>query len=136
MSEEFDYFEHDGAIFRRAKALGLRGVQEVRGANGWKPYDGDSMAPATFGSRITEEQAIAGIGDAEPTESAGEFDYFEHEGSFFRSPKRLGTMSVTHIREGNKWSPYKGDRLAPVHFGSRVTEEEATRGMPPGASQE
>jgi len=65
-----------------------------------------------------------------------EFEYFEHEGAFFRRPKNLGTMSITHIRAGDRWEPYKGDRLAPAHFGSVVTEEEATRGMPPGASQE
>jgi hypothetical protein len=136
MAGEYDYFEHDGAYFRRKKALGLMGVHEVRGANGWKPYAGDSMAPPTFGSRITEEEAMAGMTESKPTELANEFDYFEHDGSYFRSPKKLGTMSVTHIRAGDRWEPYKGDRLAPAHFGSRVTEEEATRGMPPGASQE
>jgi hypothetical protein len=60
---------------------------------------------------------------------AGEFEYFEHEGAFFRRPKNLGTMSVTHVRAGNKWEPYKGDRLAPAHFGSEVTEEAAMAGM-------
>jgi len=45
-------------------------------------------------------------------------------------------MSITDVRAGDRWKPYKGDRLAPVHFGSRVSEEEATRGMEPGASHE
>jgi hypothetical protein len=67
---------------------------------------------------------------------AREFDYFEKDGTYFRRPKSLGTMSVTHVRAGDKWEPYKGDRLARAHFGSEVTEEEATRGMPPGASKE
>jgi len=67
---------------------------------------------------------------------AGEFDYFEHEGAYFRRPKGLGTMSVTHVRAGDKWEPYGGDRLAPAHFGSEVTEKEATRGMPPGAPKD
>ena len=132
----YDYFEHEGAFFRREKALGLMGVQEIRGAKGWKPYEGDSMAPSMFGSRISKEKATRGMTKAEPTKSAGGFDYFEHDGSFFRAPKNLGTMSVTHIRAGDRWEPYKGDRLAPAHFGSVVSEEKATRGMTPGASQE
>lgn len=135
MADDFDYFEKDGAYFRRRKSLGLMGVHEVRAGNSWKPYHGNSMAPPTFGSRVSEEEATAGMASAAPTVSAGAFDYFEHDGSFFRAPKNLGTMSVTHIRAGDRWEPYEGDRLAPAHFGSRVTEERATRGMPPGVSQ-
>jgi len=67
---------------------------------------------------------------------ASEFEYFERDGAYFRRPKGLGTMSITDVRAGDRWKPYKGDRLAPVHFGSRVSEEEATRGMEPGASHE
>jgi hypothetical protein len=59
---------------------------------------------------------------------AGEFEYFSHEGSVFRKPKTW-TMSVTHIRNGDSWEPYKGDKLAPVHFDDEVSQEVAERGM-------
>jgi hypothetical protein len=46
----------------------------------------------------------------------------------FRKPKTW-TMSVTHIRNGDSWEPYKGDKLAPVHFDDEVSQEVAERGM-------
>ncbi|UKJ74239.1 hypothetical protein [Azospirillum brasilense] len=49
----------------------------------------------------------------------GDWDYFEHEGVLFRRPAgRPG--GVTHIRDGNGWASYKGDRTAPVMFGDRI----------------
>ena len=101
--------------------------KEVTGGEAQPAAGENEMRKAAAGDRIVLFTK-GGLG------MAGEFDYFEHEGSFFRSPKKLGTMSVTHIRAGNKWEPYKGDRLAPAHFGSVVTEEKAMAGM--GEEQE
>lgn len=58
-----------------------------------------------------------------------EYDYYEKEGAYFRKRKSLRMPAVEHVRHGHNWVPYEGDNMAPVSFGNRVTEAEATAGM-------
>jgi hypothetical protein len=56
--------------------------------------------------------------------------YYEKDQAYFRKPADFGDVPfVTQVRHGNKWVPFDGDAQAPVFFGSRVSEEEATEGM-------
>ena len=42
----FDYFRHEGNIFRREKSVGTLAAYQVRRGNRWKDYEGDALAPA------------------------------------------------------------------------------------------
>jgi hypothetical protein len=57
---EYHYFEKDGAIFRKSKN-GAAGVDDVKTPDGWKPYQGDRLAPVHFGDRISEEEACGNL---------------------------------------------------------------------------
>jgi hypothetical protein len=48
----YSYYEKDGAYFRRDDTGGHLGVNDILGADGWKPYTGDRLAPVYYGDRI------------------------------------------------------------------------------------
>ncbi|MDU7524685.1 MAG: hypothetical protein E7K72_25490, partial [Roseomonas mucosa] len=48
----YDYFNHDGAIFRREGKIG--GVDDVLHGNAWKPYSGNRTDPALYGDPISD----------------------------------------------------------------------------------
>jgi hypothetical protein len=52
------------------------------------------------------------------------FDIFERDGAVFRRPHGRDVALVDHVRNGDDWIPYKGDRSAPVHFGTFMGVEE------------
>ena len=54
---KYNYFEKDGAIFRRKKSVKTMSVEDVKTPDGWKPYQGDRLAPVYFGDSISEEEA-------------------------------------------------------------------------------
>jgi hypothetical protein len=66
MADDYDYFELEGAYFRRHRGLGTRGVHDVRAGNAWAPYKGDPLRPATFGDQVSEEEATRGMDAANP----------------------------------------------------------------------
>lgn len=47
--DEFSYFEHDNAYFRRKTQPPFRGVDDVLYRGTWVPYFGDKLKPALFG---------------------------------------------------------------------------------------
>lgn len=57
------------------------------------------------------------------------YSYFEREGAYFRRDDSLGHVGVHDVRHGDQWVPFEGDGLKPVHYGDRVSAEEATAGM-------
>jgi hypothetical protein len=57
MAQEWEYFEKDGAYFRRPKGTGTMSVHQMRGRNGWVPFKG----PVFFGSCVTEAEATEGM---------------------------------------------------------------------------
>jgi hypothetical protein len=61
MGKDWEYFERDGACFRRKKSLGFIDVNEVRAGNKWKPYNGELVKPAIFGDEVSEEEATRGM---------------------------------------------------------------------------
>jgi hypothetical protein len=61
MSDVFDFFELDGALFRRDKSHGCNSVDDVLNirTGEWERYTGkDKLKPAVFGSQVTEEEAM------------------------------------------------------------------------------
>jgi hypothetical protein len=67
---------------------------------------------------------------------ANEYIYYEKDGTYFRKrAEHKNLHAVQQVRRGNKWVPFDGDAQAPVFFGSRVSEEEATEGMTDEAKQ-
>jgi hypothetical protein len=65
-----------------------------------------------------------------------DWEYFEHDGAYFRRDKTLGLIGVNEVRAGKRWMPYEGDPIKPAMFGDKVSEEEATRGMDPESDDE
>ena len=51
------YFDKDGAIFRKTKNASGIGIEDVKTPTGWKPYEGDRLAPVYYGDSISEEEA-------------------------------------------------------------------------------
>jgi hypothetical protein len=60
----YDFFEQDGAIFRRRRGYDSRCVHDVfrPKSRTWEPYAGDGLAPAVFGDPC-EDPLSAGRGD-------------------------------------------------------------------------
>lgn len=54
---------------------------------------------------------------------AGRFRLLRYDGKLFR--KKLGDLAgaVDEMQLGGRWVPFKGDRIAPMHFGDEVDEE-------------
>lgn len=52
------------------------------------------------------------------------FNIFEKDGARFRAPADRQARIVDHVQQGDKWVPYKGDRVAPAMFGDHVGVEE------------
>jgi hypothetical protein len=53
------------------------------------------------------------------------YTYYEKDNAYFRRLERPGghdAASIDDVLHGDKWVPYKGDRLAPVVFGDRVDD--------------
>jgi hypothetical protein len=50
---EFDYFDLDGAYFRRPKGF-IGGVTDVLVDGEWRPYTGNRTKPALYGDRISD----------------------------------------------------------------------------------
>lgn len=48
--------------------------------------------------------------------------YFKHDNAIFRQrPSKLkNRIGIDEVLHGNKWVPYKGDRLEPGYFGREV----------------
>lgn len=66
----FTYLEHEGAYFRRGndRAPIFRAVDDVLHGDQWKPYAGDRLAPAEYGSVVEDPLAKAASGDAPPAD--------------------------------------------------------------------
>jgi hypothetical protein len=61
MGESWDFFDHDGAKFRRpASSRRGRPVTDVLHGKEWVPYEGNTLDPALFGDRISDP-----LGDGE-----------------------------------------------------------------------
>jgi hypothetical protein len=52
-SDEWEYFDRDGAIFRRPKG-NIGRVTHVHSNGEWKEYAGDGLLPSLFGDRIND----------------------------------------------------------------------------------
>ena len=52
---KYDYFEKDGAYFRKDKDGEYIGVDEVKHPAGWVPYKGDRLAPVYEGDKLDRE---------------------------------------------------------------------------------
>jgi hypothetical protein len=50
---DFEYFDLDGARFRRPKGF-IGGVTDVLVGNEWRPYTGNRTKPALYGDRISD----------------------------------------------------------------------------------
>ena len=112
----FEYFELDGAKFRRGLDRPSRGVEDVLFGNKWEPYTGkDRIKPTLFGTRIEDPLATA-----EPGDQNGEYLYYEHEGAKFRRRPTTNYTSVDDVLFGSNWEPYTGDTLKPALFGTRI----------------
>lgn len=66
MTDDYEYFEKEGAYFRREKGRKVRAVQHVlnRRTGAWENYTGDKLAPVVFGDQVTErevQRAILGL---------------------------------------------------------------------------
>jgi hypothetical protein len=58
--ERYDYFEKEGAVFRRRLKPGARpmpAVHDIKVNGKWEPYQGDRLAPVYFGDQITAKEA-------------------------------------------------------------------------------
>lgn len=57
MNQQYAYYEHDGAYFRREADAPGRGVREVLHGANWVPYTGDDlMEPVVYGNKIEESE--------------------------------------------------------------------------------
>jgi hypothetical protein len=54
---KFEYFEKDGAVFRKPATQRHPFVREIKVEGEWRPYTGDRIAPVVFGDQITAEEA-------------------------------------------------------------------------------
>jgi hypothetical protein len=54
---EYKYYEYDNAFYRRPASVNNPVVTEVKTPLGWKPYDGDKIAPVFFGDEVSAEDA-------------------------------------------------------------------------------
>lgn len=52
-SRLFEYFENDGAYFRKRRHSGLIAVDQVWTGTAWENYKGDRQKPYCFGTQIT-----------------------------------------------------------------------------------
>ena len=50
---KYNIYEKDGAVFRGKAGAGF--VRDVWTSEGWVPYDGDRLAPVTFGDHLRQE---------------------------------------------------------------------------------
>ena len=46
--------------------------------------------------------------------------YYSHDNAIYRQRPDTASMAVDDVLHGNKFVPYKGDRVAPVMHGSKV----------------
>lgn len=58
----WEYFEKDGAYFRRPAGRGYGGVTDVLHGSQWKPYTGDRTAAYLYGDRVEPEDVPGGFG--------------------------------------------------------------------------
>lgn len=57
--------------------------------------------------------------------ASGGFRYWFYDGAFYRRPADAPGVGVRDILVGGAWKPYDSDDLiAPVHYGSEVSEDE------------
>jgi hypothetical protein len=56
--------------------------------------------------------------------SDNKYLYFEKDGAYFRKKKSSEYMGVDEVLHPTGWVPYKGDRLAPVYYGDKLTKQE------------
>lgn len=56
---------------------------------------------------------------------AGQYVYYKKDGAIFRKPASSKLPAVDEVKHGDRWVPYKGDRLAPVYFGDQISAAEA-----------
>jgi hypothetical protein len=58
----YDYFELDGALYRRRLDYGNFGpVEDIWAESQWQPYTGDRVAPTMFGMHLSPDEAQAFI---------------------------------------------------------------------------
>jgi hypothetical protein len=61
----YDYYEKDGAYFRKNKKMKHIGIDDVKHPDGWVPYKGDRLAPVYFGDKLEQADIDeAGLEDA------------------------------------------------------------------------
>lgn len=56
---------------------------------------------------------------------ADKYVYYKKDGAIFRKPADSEFPAVDEVKHGDRWVPYKGDRLAPVYFGDQISAAEA-----------
>lgn len=56
MGTKWEFFELDGAYFRKRANSGLAAVDDVFWPEGWTPYRGDPCRPFCWGSKISESE--------------------------------------------------------------------------------
>jgi hypothetical protein len=59
-------------------------------------------------------------------------DFFKKEGAYFRRRSAIMGAPVEEIWTGEQWEPYKGDRIALVNYGDKITQED----LPPLARED
>ncbi|MEY8688475.1 MAG: hypothetical protein AB9M53_01170 [Leptothrix sp. (in: b-proteobacteria)] len=65
-----------------------------------------------------------------------DFQYYEHEGAYFRRPADAPGRGVREVLHGNQWVPYEGDDLMePVVYGNRVEEGDIEMGDAPAGGE-
>jgi len=118
LSEEYEYFEHDNAKFRRRGGFG--GVDDVLHGKTWKPYKGDRTRAYLMGDRIDDPLTRA-------VTLSGQWDFFEHDNAKFRR-RRCNVGPVDDVLHGETWVPCGGNRTDPALYGNRIADPLAGAG--------
>lgn len=73
-------------------------------------------------------QKVLKGGGKQKVATDGKFTYYDHDGAVFRKFNDGDHVGIDQVRTSSNWEVYKGDDgIAPVYFGDRIEEAEATR---------